>query len=103
MFRATPPPSLSTHPVLLERRAVRAVRELRSGLRKLGETRDGEVLLVRVGRREDVLGLLDGVEDVRLAVVVAVRADAEVDLARVLVRLERLGDTCQGKPSLVPE
>ena len=93
MFRATLPESLNTHPVLLERRAVRAVRELRSGLGELGETRDGEVLLVRVGRREDVLGLLDGVEDVRLAVVVAVRADAEVDLARVLVRLERLGNT----------
>ena len=83
----------NTYRALLQRHAVRAVRELSGSLGELGETGDGEVLLVRVRLGEDLLSLLDRVQDVRLAVVVAVRADAEVDLARVLVRLERLGDT----------
>ena len=38
--------------------------------------------------------LLDRVEDVRLAVTVAVRANTEVDFAGILVRLEGLRDTC---------
>ena len=38
--------------------------------------------------------LFDRVEHVRLAVPVAVGTDTEVDLPRVLVRLEGLRDTC---------
>ena len=93
--RAHPSPparAANTYAVLLERGALRAVRELRRGRSELGQARNGEVLLVRVRLGEDLLRLLDGVQDIRLAVVVAVRADTEVNLARVLVRLERLGN-----------
>ena len=69
---------MNTHSALLQRDAVRTVRELRRRRSELGETSDGKVLLVRVGLGEGLLRLFDGIEDVRLAVVVAVRADTEV-------------------------
>ena len=84
---------MNTHSALLQRDAVRTVRELRRRLGELGETSDGEVLLVRVLLDEELLRLLHRVQDVRLAVLVTVRADTEVDLARVLVGLECLSDT----------
>jgi hypothetical protein len=40
--------------------------------------------------------LLHAAEHVRLALTVTVRADTKVDLAGVLVRLERLSNTCIG-------
>ena len=46
--------------------------------------------------------LLDGIENVRLAVLVTVRTDTEVDLARVSIRLERLGDTYGKHASALP-
>ena len=84
---------MNTHSALLQRDAVRTVRELRRRLGEFGETSDREVLLVRVLLDEELLRLLHRVQNVRLAVLVAVRADAEVDFARVLVGLEGLGDT----------
>lgn len=83
----------NTHRFGQKGRAVGTVREFGRGLGELGKTRDREVLLVRVLLDEDLLRLLHGVEHVRLPVLIPVRADTEVDLARVLVRLERLGDT----------
>ena len=84
---------MDTHSALLQRDAVRTVRELRRRLGELGETSDREVLLVRVLLDEELLRLLHRVQDVRLAVLVTVCADTKIDLARVLVRLECLSDT----------
>lgn len=113
-----------TYRVLLERRAVLAIRELRSVLRKVGKTSDGEVLLVGIARADSFLGLeykrpkrpnvrlariqscdaerfasethlLHCAEDIGLSVSVPVRTHTEVNLPRVLVRLECLRDTCR--------
>mmetsp|Transcript_10598 Transcript_10598/g.25143 ORF Transcript_10598/g.25143 Transcript_10598/m.25143 type:complete len:279 (-) Transcript_10598:30-866(-) len=70
--------------VLLERRRVSAIGELDGGIAELLDARDARVLLlldaVPAALDDALLRLLDGGEKVRLAVVVAVRADTEVHL-----------------------
>lgn len=56
-----------THSVLDKRLRVLAVGELSSEFSKVGETSDGKVLLVLHSFGEDLLGLLHGGKDVRLA------------------------------------
>ena len=106
-----------TYAVLLERLGVLAVREHGSGVGELSKTRDREVLFVaaladdlvlrlqgtylvvskrcsRKRRKEPRTHGKDGGQDIGLSVSVAVSADAEVDLLRVGVTLECLGDAC---------
>ena len=77
----------------MEGRAVRAVGEFDCGLGKVRETSNGKVFLVRVGGSNNVLCLLYAVEDIRLAVLIAVGTNTKVDLARILVGLESLSNT----------
>ena len=79
-----------------------------------GETSDGKILLVQFCKGQLVLSLwyagwlptdsrysrrrknlLDGIQDIRLAVFVPVGTDTQVDLAWVFVGFESLGDTWQ--------
>lgn len=75
---------------------VLAIREDRGGLGELGHARDAGVFFVQVGGDDGLLGGFDGWEDVRLSLVVAVGAHAEVDLLREGVGLESLGDAENG-------
>lgn len=76
--------------------AVGAVGEEGGGLGEVGDTSDASVLLVEVLLDDLLLGLSDGGQDVRLALVVTVGADTEVDLLGVGVLLEGLSDTENG-------
>lgn len=82
--------------VLVDGGAVGAVGEEGGGLGEVGHTGDAGVLLVEVLLDDLLLGVSDGGQDVRLALVVAVGADAEVDLLRVGVLLEGLSDAENG-------
>ena len=83
-----------TYGVALQRSTVGAVSQLDGSLGKVCKTGDGEVLLVGLRSLNDLLSLLHAVEDVGLAILVAVGTDAQVDFAGVLVGLESLSDTC---------
>lgn len=83
----------NTHRAVVQRLALHTVRELRSSRGELGETADGKVLLVRVARGQEFLGLLDTGKHVRLTIAVTVRADSKVDLAGILVSLECFRNT----------
>jgi len=78
-------------------RAVEAEEDTLGALTELGETVDREVLLVE-GHVSDDGGLsgADDGEDERLAVVVTVCSNTEVDLVRVLVILEAGGEAKDG-------
>lgn len=76
----------------LDGRRVFAVCQHDGVLDKVGETSDGKVLLVVLLSQDLLLGLADRGQDVGLAVLIAVSSYTQVDLARVLVLLEGLGD-----------
>lgn len=105
----------NTDVVVSKRLAVRTVRKLGGKLSEAGETVDGEVLLIRVARVDNVLclyqfqsmssvsrgdkkewdpHLLHAGKHVGLSLTVTVRADAKVNFAWVLVGLEGLSDAC---------
>lgn len=73
---------------------VGAVGELGSQGRELGDTGDAGVLLVHVGVNDGLLGGADGGQNERLALVVTVGTNTEVDLAVELIGLPGLSDTC---------
>jgi hypothetical protein len=78
----------------LQRGAVCTVSQLDGGLGELGQTSNGEVLLVGLRRLDDVFSLLHSVEHVGLAVLIAVGANTQINFAGILVGLEGLGNTC---------
>lgn len=90
-----------THGVSVQGGTLSTVRELDSSLGEVGETSDGEVLLVRAGVPDNFLCLLDGIEHVWLAVLVTVGTDTQVNLARILVGLEGFGNTYSDDPRSV--
>jgi len=73
-----------------------AQQESDGGLGERGHARDARVLLVQALLGQQPLGPPDAVEHVGLALVRAVRAHAQVDLARVGVALERFGHAQDG-------
>lgn len=73
-------------------RRISAQCQLHRQLAELRVAADGRVLLVQFAVEDLLFGLEDGRQHQRLAVVVAVRPNAKVDLLRVGVALERLGD-----------
>jgi hypothetical protein len=73
--------------------AVGAVGQLGSGGRELGDTGDASVLLIHLRLNDLLLGLAHGGENVRLASIVTVGTDTQVDLLVELVGLEGFGDT----------
>ena len=84
---------IMTYSVVLQGCAVFAVSKPDSSLVEFRQTTDGQVLLVGVGSAEDLLGLLDTGENVRLSILIAVSTNTKVDLARILVGLESLSNT----------
>ena len=82
-----------TYSVVLQGCAVFAVSKPDSSLVEFRQTTNGQVLLVGVRSAEDLLCLLDTGEDVRLSILIAVSTNTKVDLARILVGLESLGNT----------
>ena len=84
---------MNAYRVALDRCAVLSIRKLSSRLCEVAMSNNGKVLLVRVLLDEDLLRLLDRIQNVRLAILITVRANTKVNLAGVLVGLERLGDT----------
>ena len=82
--------------LLVNGSAVGAVGQESGGLGEVGNTGDASVFLVEVLLDDLLLGLADGGQDVGLSLVVAVCANAEVDLLGVRVLLEGLSDAENG-------
>lgn len=82
--------------VLVDGGAVGAVGKESGSLGEVGDTSDACVFLVEVLLHDSLLGLSDGGQNIRLALVIAVCANTEVDLLRVGVLLEGLSDAENG-------
>lgn len=71
----------ATHRTLVQRLTVLPIRKLGRGLSKLRQTGDGEVLLIRLRASEELFSGSDALQHKRLAVLIAVRANTEVNFA----------------------
>ena len=79
--------------IVLQGSTVSTVGKESGTLSEFGQTSDWEILLVGVRVRNELLCLLDRVEDVWLAIVVAVSTNTKIDLAWILVGFECLSHT----------
>lgn len=100
-----------THGILCERFTVGSISKLGRVFGETCQSRDGEVLLVGLGGSQDFLCLctetismqvikyaqntyfFDGIQHVRLPIAIPIRSDTKINLLRVCVGLERLGNT----------
>ena len=87
---------IRTHQLLANHSALLTKGQLGGGGGEFGQTGNGQVLVVEVHFADLLLRLDHTGQHVRLALVIAVGAYAEVDLLRVGVRLVRLGDAENG-------
>lgn len=84
------------NPVFFQWDRVWAVGEAQSSFGEAWNTRDAGILLVHVRLDYLLLGLFNGWEDIRLALVISIRANTEIDLLWMAVGFESFCDSENG-------